>query len=38
MSRGPDTMVSGVETVEQLNQNVGIVKNLKPYNDEEAKR
>ena len=36
MSRGPDTIVSGVETVEQLEQNVGIVKNLKPYNDEEV--
>ena len=36
MSRGPDTIVSGVETVEQLGQKVGIVKNLKPYNDEEV--
>ena len=38
MSRGPNTIVSGVETVEQLEQNVGIVKNLKPFNDEEVRQ
>ena len=35
LTQRPDTLVSGVETLEQLEQNVGIVKNFQPMSDEE---
>lgn len=35
LSQGPDTLVSGVETLAQLEQNVGIVKAFRPMSQEE---
>ena len=35
LSQRPDTMVSGVETIEQLEQNVGIVKSFQAMSNEE---
>jgi predicted aldo/keto reductase-like oxidoreductase len=35
LSQRPDTLVSGVETVAQLEQNVGIVKNFQAMTKEE---
>lgn len=37
MAQGPDTIVSGVETVEQLEANVATIKTAKPFTDEEIK-
>jgi aryl-alcohol dehydrogenase-like predicted oxidoreductase len=33
MAQGPDTICSGVETVEQLEQNVAVIKHQKPFTD-----
>jgi predicted aldo/keto reductase-like oxidoreductase len=38
MSQKPDTIVSGVETVDQLEQNVAVIKNEKPFSEAEARR
>jgi predicted aldo/keto reductase-like oxidoreductase len=35
MAQNTDTIVSGVETVEQLEENVAILKNEKPFTEEE---
>jgi uncharacterized protein len=35
MAQNPHTIVSGVETVEELEQNVATIKNDKPFTDEE---
>ena len=35
MAQGPDTICSGVETVEQLEQNVAVIKHQKPFTDGE---
>jgi aryl-alcohol dehydrogenase-like predicted oxidoreductase len=35
MAQGPDTIVSGVETVEQLEENVATIKTSKPFSDDE---
>lgn len=35
MAQGPDTIVSGVETVEQLEENVATIKTAKPFTDDE---
>jgi aryl-alcohol dehydrogenase-like predicted oxidoreductase len=38
MSQNPDTIVSGVETVDQLEQNVAVIKNEKPFSEAEARQ
>jgi len=35
MAQGPDVICSGVETVEQLEQNVAVIKHQKPFTDSE---
>jgi predicted aldo/keto reductase-like oxidoreductase len=35
MAQNPHTIVSGVETIEQLEENVGIIKHAKPFNESE---
>jgi predicted aldo/keto reductase-like oxidoreductase len=35
LSQNIDTLVSGVETVEQLEQNVGVVKTFRPMSKQE---
>jgi len=35
MAQNPHTIVSGVETIEQLEENVGVIKNEKPFNESE---
>lgn len=35
MAQGPDTICSGVETVEQLEQNIAVIKHQKPFTDGE---
>jgi aryl-alcohol dehydrogenase-like predicted oxidoreductase len=35
MAQGPDTIVSGVETVEQLEENVATIKTAKPFTHDE---
>ena len=35
MAQGPDTICSGVETVEQLEQNVAVIKHQKPFTNSE---
>jgi len=35
MAQNPHTIVSGVETIEQLEENVGIVKHAKPFSESE---
>ena len=37
MSQGPDTIVSGVETIEQLEENVATIKHDGPFNESEVK-
>ncbi len=37
MAQGPDTIVSGVETIEQLEQNVATIKTAEPFTDAEIK-
>jgi len=37
MAQGPDTIVSGVETVEQLEENVATIKTAKPFTGDEIK-
>lgn len=38
MAQRPDVIVSGVETVEQLEDNIGVVKHLGPFSDAEIKQ
>ena len=38
MSQNPDTIVSGVETVDQLEQNVAVIKSEKPFSEAEVRR
>ena len=38
MAQGPDTICSGVETVEQLDQNVAVIKHQPPFDDKELRR
>ncbi len=35
MAQGPDTICSGVETVEQLDHNVSVIKHQRPFDDKE---
>lgn len=35
MAQNPHTIVSGVETIEQLEENVGVIKNEKPFTERE---
>ena len=35
MAQRPDTICSGVESVEQLEQNVAVIKHQKPFDDKE---
>jgi predicted aldo/keto reductase-like oxidoreductase len=37
MAQGPDTIVSGVETIGQLEENVATIKTAKPFTEEEIK-
>lgn len=38
MAQNPHTIVSGVETIEQLEENVGIIKHAKPLNGSEIRQ
>ena len=38
MSQNPDTIVSGVQTIEQLEENVSVIKHLGPFSDEEVRQ
>ncbi len=38
LAQNPDTIVSGVETVEQLEENVAIIKTQKPFTEEEVRQ
>ncbi len=38
MAQNPHTIVSGVETVEELEQNVATIKTAKPYTEEELRQ
>ncbi len=38
MSQNPDTIVSGVRTIEQLEENLSVIKHLGPFSDEETRQ